>query len=85
VALADTSMHDWRARRQDKPVGTTLNRSRRPARPNVVQAMLCRCGVTPWAAVPTSRTPPVHHRPADIDQMAAALNHKVNQGRVYSA
>lgn len=94
VALADTfdAMTSERSYRQSMSLGATLNEivklSPKLYDPNVVQAMLVQMRRD---AVGRGKPNFLEDAglctiaPADIDQMAAALSHKVNHGRVYSA
>jgi hypothetical protein len=92
--VADTfdAMTSDRSYRPSMSVGATLNEivklSPKLYDPNVVQAMLVQVRRD---AVGRGKPNFLEDAglctiaPADIDQMAAALSHKVNHGRVYSA
>ncbi len=90
VGLADTfdAMTSERPYRESISVGSTLSEIVRLAPqkfdPNAVQALLVQVRRD---AVGSSRSPllnqPVDIAPADIDQLAANLQHKLSHGRLY--
>jgi HD-GYP domain-containing protein (c-di-GMP phosphodiesterase class II) len=91
MALADTfdAMTSTRPYRESLSLGSALNDLVRmtPQKydPNVVQGLLIQVRRD---AVGSNRTPlldhiPVTIAPADVDQLAATLQHKVSRGKVY--